>query len=193
MCIDPGSITAAQLLLASQVATTAVQFMEADSQASAQDAFNRQQEALVQNSLEKDRAATARQYEEINQVSMDDSQQRYKEYLIESARLKTIGAESGLSGVTQERIEQEASNNASTDLATIEANRMRQNEQAHSQAAARASNSRTVQQPVKRPSMLGAGLQIAGAGVSYQLEQTRRKATTQPAPSLKISNSGGGS
>jgi hypothetical protein len=166
MCIDPATLSTAQLAIMSfggQALGTVASFIEADNQADAQEAFYEEQDRLIANSLAKDRAATARQYEEIREVYMDDSQKLYRDLLVESARLKVIGAESGLSGVTQGRIEQEARNNADIDLATIEANRKRQTEAAHTQASARASSTRYVKQPVRRPSALGAGLQIAGA------------------------------
>lgn len=141
--------------------------IQAASTAAQQDAANKAaaaQEQMIQDGLAKERAATARQYEEINKVSMDDSAQRYKEYLITSARLKAIGAESGLFGTTQDRIEQEAQNNADTDLATIEANRQRQTEAAHTQAVSKASQASAQLAGIRRPSALGAGLQIASAG-----------------------------
>jgi hypothetical protein len=167
MCVDPGTLTTAQLAIASfatSAAGTVASFIGQHQEAKSAEAFQEEQDRLIANQLAKDRAATARQYEEIRQVSMDDSQQRLKDYLIESARLKVIGAESGLAGATQDRIEQESQNNAETDLATIEANRRRQTESAHSQGLARASNARYVKQPARKPSAFGAGLQIAGAG-----------------------------
>lgn len=123
------------------------------------------QQQMIEDGLAKEKAATSRLYEEIAQVSQDDSQQRHKEYLIESARLRAIGAESGLFGATQDRIEQEAQNNADTDISTIEANRQRQTEQAHTQGLSRASQAGVQLSGIRRPSSLGAGLQIAGAGV----------------------------
>lgn len=128
------------------------------------------QEQMIQDGIAKERAATARQYEEINQVAQDESAQRYKEYLIDSARLKAIGAESGLAGATQDRVEQEAQNNASTDIATIEANRQRQTEAAHTQGVAKQSQANVQLSSIRRPSALGTGLQIAGAGVSSYLQ-----------------------
>lgn len=159
-----------------QAASTLASYEDQRQQAKSQAAFNEEQDRLIANQLALDRASTARQYEEIRQVSMDDSQQRLKDYLVESARLKVIGAESGLAGASQDRIEQESQNNAETDLATIEANRRRQTESAHSQGLARAANARYVKQPVRKPSAFGAGLQIAGAAASTYGDY--RKATT---------------
>ena len=162
MCVEPATLAAATFAI--QAASALSSYEDQRQQAKSQEAFNEEQDRLIANQLALDRAATARQYEEIREVSMDDSQQRLKDYLVESARLKVIGAESGLAGATQDRIEQESQNNAETDLATIEANRRRQTESAHSQGLARASNARYVKQPVRKPSAFGAGLQIAGAG-----------------------------
>lgn len=98
--------------LAFSAVSTVMQMNETNNAAAAQ-------EQMIQDGLAKDRAATARQYQEINEVAEDDSAQRHKEYLIEAARLKAIGGESGLSGATQDRIEQESQNNADTDMASL--------------------------------------------------------------------------
>lgn len=172
------------------------QYEEQQQQAKNQRAYNEEQEKLIANGIAKDNAALSRQYEEINAVSKDDSQQRLREYLIESARLKTIGAESGLMGATQDRIEQEAQNNADTDLATIEANRQRQTEAAHTQGVAKASQSRYVKTPVRKPSALGAGLQIAGAGVSsylaYDPSLRNLKSSTQTIEEIRAAQAANG-
>lgn len=171
MCVEPSTLAAANFAITAFSAVAS--YEDQKQQSKAQQAFNEQQDMLIANGLAKDRAATQRQYEEIQQVSMDDSQQRLKEYLVESARLKVIGAELGLAGATQDRIEQESQNNAETDLATIEANRKRQAEAAHTQGAARANNARYVKTPVKKPSAFGAGLQIAGGGFKAYDEYDR--------------------
>lgn len=159
MC-GPAAWMAASFALSA--AATVVQQQDAKNSAAAQ-------EQMIEDGLAKDRAATARQYQEINEVSQDESAQRHKEYLIEYARLKAIAGESGLAGATQERIEQEAENNAQADLSTIEANRRRQSEQAHTQGLARSTQAGVQLSGIRRPSSLGAGLQIVGHGVkAYQ-------------------------
>ena len=160
-----------------QIASFAVSAVSAISQY--QDGKNAAaaQQQMIEDGLAKDRAATARQYEEINRVSQDDSAHRHTEFLIDSARLKAIGAESGLAGATQDRVEQEAENTANTDLATIESNRQRQAEQAHSQGLAKATQASIQLSGIRRPSAMGAGLQIVGAGIKSYSDYAYPKKT----------------
>ncbi len=149
---------AAYAAFALSAASAVVEYQESSAAAKAQT-------KMIEDGLAKDRAATQRQYQEIQEVSQDDSAQRHKEYLIEAARLKAISGESGLAGATQDRIDMEAENNAATDLATIEANRRRQSEQAHTQGLSRSTQAGAQLAGIRRPSALGTGLQIMGAGV----------------------------
>ncbi len=150
------ALMVASLLLSA--ATTAVSYQEGKESA------QRQQDAIDDASA-KERAATQRQYQQIQESSMDEQAQRHTEYLIDSARLRAIGGESGLQGATQDRIEMEAENNASSDMATLESNRRNASENASSQALGRATQANIQSAGIRRPSSLGAGLQIAGAGV----------------------------
>lgn len=136
------------------------------------------QKQMVLNGLARDRAATQRQYEEINKSAMDESARRRTEHLIDQARLRAIGGEAGVWGATQERIYGEAENDAEADLATIEGNRQRQAEQAHTQGLAQSTQAGVQLSGIRRPSAIGSGLQIVGAGVSaYNAwDQSQRKA-----------------
>lgn len=134
-----------------------------------QKAAAKAQADMINHGNQLEQAALSRQYEEIQAVSKDDQAQRYKDYLVESARLKTIGAESGLYGATQDRVEQESQNNATTDMATIEANRQRQVESAHTGGVSRANQASVQLAGIRKPSALGAGLQIAGSAASTYL------------------------
>lgn len=127
-------------------------------------AAQRQQDA-IDDAAAKERAATARQYQQIQESAMDSQAQRHTEYLIDSARLRAIGAESGLMGGTQERLEHEVENNAAADMATLENNRKNASENAASQGLAKTTQANIQSAGIRRPSSLGAGLQIAGAGV----------------------------
>ena len=82
-------------------------------------------------------------------------------------------------GATQERIYGEAENDAEADLATIEGNRQRQAEAAHTQGLAKSSQAGVQLSGIRRPSKTGAGLQIMGAGLSaYSAwDQSTKKAT----------------
>lgn len=121
------------------------------------------QEQAIQDGLAKDRASTARQYQQIQESAMDEQAQLHTNYLIDSARLNAIAGESGLGGLSQERIQQEAANNSASDMATLEQNRVRQGEAAASQGLARATQAGVQMAGIRRASALGTGLQIAGA------------------------------
>jgi hypothetical protein len=143
------------------------------------------QTKMIEDGYTRDQFATQRQYAEQQAVSQEDLGQRQREHLIEEGRLKAIGAESGLQGVTNERIVQEEANNTDKDLATIEANRVRANESAHTQATAKQSAANVQLAGIKRPSALGTGLQIAGAlGSTYAAAQapTTKTPTTKEKP-----------
>ncbi|MFT3849679.1 MAG: hypothetical protein QM739_13720 [Propionivibrio sp.] len=120
---------------------------------------------MILDGQAKERAATQRQYQQIQESSMDEQAQRHTEYLIDQARIKAIGAESGLAGSTQDRIEAENTNNVATDMATIESNRKRQSEQAASQGIARTTQANVQLSGIRKPSALGAGLQITRSAV----------------------------
>lgn len=167
MC--PPAVLAAASLAISAVSTV----MQYESQKETAE----QQEAMILDGQAKERAATQRQYQQIQESSMDEQAQRHTEYLIDQARIKAIGAESGLSGGTQDRIEAEAENSAATDMATIESNRKRQSEQAASQGMARTTQANVQLSGIRKPSALGAGLQIAGAAMgSYDMYEQRTAA-----------------
>lgn len=173
MC-EPATI-AAVAMLAISAATAAVSHSEQEKSA------NRQEQA-IQDGLSKDRAATARQYEQIQASAQDDQAQRYTEYLIDDARIKAVAGESGLSGYTTDRIAQENANNAETDMATLERNRQRQAEMAHTQGLASSTKGSIQLSGVRHPSSLGTGLQIAGAAASAYSSLSKPQPTPKPKP-----------
>ena len=156
MC-DPTTIAMAAFAITA--ASTYMQYEEGKSGA-------KRQEQAIQDGLAKDRAATSRLYEQINESAQDEQAQRHTEMLIDRARIRAVSAESGLAGSTFDRIEAENDNNASTDMATIEKNRSRSVVNASSQSQARSTQASIQLAGIRHPSALGAGLQIAGAGVN---------------------------
>jgi hypothetical protein len=144
-----------------------------------QNSANRQ-EAAINDAAAKDRAATQRMYQQINESAQDEQAQRHTEYLIDAARIKAIQGESGLSGASYDRQDQEAANNATSDMATIEKNRGWKAENAASGSQARGTQAAIQLAGVRRPSGLGAGLQIAGNGVSAYQQYRKDNPTTQP-------------
>lgn len=135
------------------------------------------QEKMIKDGYALEQQQALRQYQEQQQVSQEDLGKRYTEGLVEEARLKAIGAESGLQGATNDRIVQEAGNATDKDLAMIEANRVRGNEQIRAQMGAKRNQAEVQAVGIRRPSAMGTGLQIAGSALSiYSASQTPTKA-----------------
>lgn len=161
MC-EPTTATYAMMAIAA--ASAATSYYQTDQNA-------KNQKAMVEDGYEKERRAILQQYEQINQTAQQDQSERHKEYLQENARIMTVAAEAGLGGATDGRIQAEASNNAAQDMATIESNRQRQIEGAHTQGGARQSQAAAQLAGIRRPSALGTGLQIAGSYAQLQAAQ----------------------
>uniref|UniRef100_Q47D36 Uncharacterized protein n=1 Tax=Dechloromonas aromatica (strain RCB) TaxID=159087 RepID=Q47D36_DECAR len=150
MC-DPVSITMGVIAVVGAVGGK----MESDKMA------NRQEKA-IQDGLALDRAATARQYEQIQKTSMDEQAQLHTNYLIDSARISAMQGESGMQGASHDRVQTEAENNAATDAATLENNRQWQAKQAQTQGVASSSRAQVQLSGIQRQSSVGTALQIAG-------------------------------
>lgn len=108
-------------------------------------------------------------YNQINQQASKDMGERAREARIEMARLRAVGAESGLGGLTQGRMERESAFLAGSDMATIESNRVNALAQSLSEGQGASLESKARLGAVNSPSGLGAGLQIANAGFSKYL------------------------
>lgn len=120
------------------------------------------QEQAIQDGLARDREATAEQYKQIQQTSMDDQAKLHTDYLIDAARIRAMQGESGLQGASHERVAQEADNTYATDAATLEINRQRQMTNAKTQGVAQQSRANVQLAGIKYPSAAGTALQIAG-------------------------------
>lgn len=105
-------------------------------------------------------------YDQINGNASDQISDRAREARVELARLKVLGAESGIAGNSQAQIERESQFLAGSDMATIEANRSNALKQAQMEGKANALDTAARYSSIKRPSLIGSGLQIADAGVS---------------------------
>lgn len=121
------------------------------------------QEQAIQDGLARDRQATAEQYKQIQQTSMDEQAKLHTDYLIDAARIRAMQGESGMQGASQDRVSQEADNNYSSDAATLEINRQRQMTGAKTQAVAQQSRANAQLAGIKYPSNVGTALQIAGS------------------------------
>lgn len=123
--------------------------------------------AALQTAAVADAAQTAIQQGQINDRATQDMSDRAREAMIERGRLRTAAADSGLGGLSDDRLESASYFAEGTDIARIEGNRGRAMEQAGAAATGRQAAISSRMAAVKQPSLIGAGLQIAGAGVDY--------------------------
>ena|SRR6185437_13884103 len=153
MC-DP--ITIAGMSMVVGVASAATSFVQQGQQAKAND------KAIKENYAQRTEALKL-QYDQTNKQAADEMSVRAREAMIEQARLRVIGGESGLSGGSNDRIENESQFNLGTDIAAIESNRQNSLRQLGEDGKSLRAGSQTQISQVKRPSLIGTGLQIAGA------------------------------
>lgn len=178
MC-DPTTLMAASFAISA--VSAGVQYRQGNRAA-------KQQAEDIRKSAELQNIQTAQVYEQQNQASMEETSQRHVQWLQELGRLRTVGAESGLMGATEQRLENEASAAAERDIATIEANRLKGTQQTASTGVAQSRQATADLNSIRRPSLIGTGLQIAGAAVgaarAYSQAEKGRVTPTQ-APAAK--------
>jgi hypothetical protein len=129
--------------------------------------------SAIKANAEAQAASTQEQYRQINQNASDKMSARAREALIETAKLRTISGETGLSGVSADRVQGESLFNSSTDIASINTNRVNALEQARLGAGSDVARSQSQLNSIRQPSLIGGGLQIAGAYANQQAEQAR--------------------
>lgn len=144
-----------------------------------QKAFYEAQAASIQQSYEAQLETISEQISQINAQAVDQMSLAARNALKEQARVRVAAGESGLGGITMARLENEPLFNLGTDIATLEANRASAVKQAQLrakgiQADAQSQLNILYSEASKRlpeptyngPSWLGAGLTIAGQGLS---------------------------
>ena len=115
------------------------------------------------------------QYDQTNKQATDEMSVRAREAMIESARLRAISGESGLAGISNDRIQNESMFNLGTDIASIESNRQASLKQLHQEGKAIRSGNQSQINQIKRPSLIGTGLQIAGSAMDSASNFTAMK------------------
>lgn len=134
---------------------------------------NAAQSEAIQANSKAQAEQTKVQYDQINQNAQDKMSARAREAMIEQGKLRTISGETGLTGVSTDRIQAESQFNLGTDLATINQNRANTLNQAAAGANSNLAKSQSQMNSITRPSLIGTGLQIAGAYGTYAGEQQR--------------------
>jgi hypothetical protein len=161
MCIPAAAVALA--LTAGQAVTS---YMSQRQSAKAQDA------AIKQN-YEVNQGRVNAQAKQINDASREEMSERSRQAMIERGRLQVVAGESGLSG-----FDREVNNtfySEGTDIATMENNRRNRIGQLNVESQMGGASANSQLASVRRPSLLGTGLQIAAAGANYQAAQEKKK------------------
>jgi len=139
------------------------------------------QSAAIANEQNAKNAAIQAQALENRQNLTEQASQAAIDEKVATAQLRAVAGESGLSGGSQERVVSQAQVTYGRDIATIEANRIRSDAQASRGIVANNASASAKQASVVRPSIIGTGLQIAGAYNDYQTRQEAKRVPTAKA------------
>lgn len=156
MC-DPVSIA---------VASAGFQFVTQMQQADAAESS-----ARAANQANMDAYAT--QQKQINAAATDEMSDRAREAMIQRGKLRVLAAESGLTGASQLQQERQSQFDEGFDLSRIEGNRKNAQNQSYLDAQAGRAQNQSRINSIKQPSLVGAGLQIAGAYYDEQAQEKR--------------------
>lgn len=162
MC-EPATLTALATFAAEAApyvaaATAVAGYAQQQQQADKQEASVRQGYAANLNQLQV-------QQTQINQQATDKASAASLEALRETGRLRAIGGDAGALGASFDRQTNEVEMNTGQNIAAIEANRVSAESQATAEGMAAQARATMQLNSIKQPSLIGTGLQIAGAGV----------------------------
>lgn len=152
-----------------QQAANASKAANAQSKA-AWDNYNIQKNQLEQESIQS------------SNIAMTEQSERAKQLLVEQARIRTMAGESGIFGNSVDALLQDSYMQSGIDVATIETNRLNRGINNNSQkgsvyAGAKDTNNRANASAQaaydNAPSLVGTGLQIAGAYDKYQTQNKK--------------------
>jgi hypothetical protein len=154
-------------LIGMQVAGSVMQYQGQKSQATAVQQANEQNYATQME-------AVPEQYRQNDAQAANDMAERARQALIERGRLSVLGGESGLSGVSTQRLLHESAFTEGTDISTIDQNRVNTNNQIYAEAKGARATTQSRIASINRPSLIGTGLQIAGDFAKQSAKNTGR-------------------
>jgi hypothetical protein len=128
--------------------------------------------AAIEQNHYAQQAQILEQQKQITAQATDKMTERAKEAMVERGRLRAIQGESGLSGNTSDRILRESYFNEGQDIASIESNRKNSIKQSKLEAEGLRAQNQSRINSIKRPSLIGTGLQI---GTALALDRQSRK------------------
>lgn len=139
----------------------------------------KKQQAIIYEADALEKSRTRTQMQQQNEAAQEQQGRRTLEAIQEEGRLRAIGAETGLFGTSFDRSAQMIETARDSDIAAIQTGRLRANDQAATEGLASHIGTRNQLAGVRRPSRLGTGLQIAGAGArtyaDYQQQQEQQQ------------------
>ncbi|WP_427311041.1 virion core protein, T7 gp14 family [Cupriavidus sp. H39] len=154
--------------LAISAATAAASFVQADHAASKQSDAN-------QRAYDDSVVQARNQQAEQDAQAKDQMSERARQAMVETAHLRALSAESGTTGGTNDRVDNEANFNAGQDMAAISGNAQAAQRQLAQQARGSYATVTSRQAQIQPPSLIGTGLQIGGAYVNYQTSMNKLK------------------
>jgi len=142
-------------------------------------AANLQQQQITAN-VNANQSALQVQQNQVNEQSTQQMSERAKAAMIERGRFLAISADSGLGGNAQSRGLNDIQFGESTDMATLEANRLDTSAQLNRDSVSQVRQGNQYLASIREPSLLGAGLQIAGSTLSAYGSQNRPSVKVDP-------------
>lgn len=164
MCepVTISTTTALAISAAMAAASAAVSYVTAEKQA---DRMSDANQRAYDDSVVQARNQQAEQ----DAQAKDQMSERARQAMVETAHLRALSAESGTAGGTNDRVTNEANFNAGQDLAAIQGNAQSAQRQIAQQARSGYATAQNRQAQIQQPSLIGTGLQIAGAYANYQV------------------------
>lgn len=146
------------------IATLALSAASTVAQYSGQRSAARAQESSARDALIANQTALDVQQLQQNERASQEMSVRAREALVQRGRLAAIAAEGG-AGNSMDRIAGEINLATATDLATIERNRVMQQNQSQLQKAGMAARAQSEINMIKRPSEIGLALDLMATGL----------------------------
>lgn len=139
---------------------------------------NAQADAIEESSRQQMRAMAERQ-KQMNSAASDQMAERTRQALIERGRLRVASGESGLFD-NSGRLMAESFFNEGFDIASIESNRAAAVKQSEYEVGGIRAQAKSAANQISRPSFIGTGLQIAGAGMDAYASTYKPKVKNAP-------------
>ncbi|MCY0856442.1 virion core protein, T7 gp14 family [Cupriavidus sp. D39] len=135
----------------------------------------RKQTNAIQAAYDDNVVQTRNQQVEQDTQAKDQMSERARQAMIETGHLQALANESGTTGGSNDRVTNEANFSAGQDIAAIQGNSQAAQKQLAQAARSGYATAVSRQSQVQQPSLIGAGLQIAGTYVSQQAKVDQAK------------------